>query len=81
MPVTTARATRDPRTGADVWKALTDPEQIRRYFLGGAEVRTDWKVATPSSSRANGTARRSRTRARSSRSNPSVSSRTRTSAR
>jgi uncharacterized protein YndB with AHSA1/START domain len=48
MPATTARATIEihaPR--ADVWKALTDPEQIRRYFLGGAEVRTDWKVGSP----------------------------------
>ena len=48
MSETTARATIDihaPR--ADVWRALTDPEQIRRYFLGGAEVRTDWKVGSP----------------------------------
>jgi len=48
MPETTARATIDihaPR--ADVWRALTEPEQIRRYFLGGAEVQTDWKVGSP----------------------------------
>jgi uncharacterized protein YndB with AHSA1/START domain len=48
MPETTARVTieiKAPR--AEVWKALTDPEQIRRYFLGGAEVRTDWRVGSP----------------------------------
>ncbi|MFE3445215.1 SRPBCC domain-containing protein [Nocardia sp. NPDC059180] len=28
-----------------VWAALTDPEQIRR-FMFGADVRTDWKVGS-----------------------------------
>src|SRR6478609_12159665 len=48
MPEITARATIDihaPR--ADVWRALTDPAQIKRYFMGNAEVRTDWKVGSP----------------------------------
>ena len=48
MTETTARADveiRAPR--ADVWRALTDPEQIKRYFMGNAEVDTDWKVGSP----------------------------------
>jgi uncharacterized protein YndB with AHSA1/START domain len=48
MPETTARATIDIHASrADVWRALTDPEQIRRYFMGNAEVQTDWKVGNP----------------------------------
>ena len=48
MPETTARATIDIRAPRDtVWRALTDPAQIKRYFMGNAEVRTDWKVGSP----------------------------------
>jgi uncharacterized protein YndB with AHSA1/START domain len=48
MPETTARATIDIRAPRDdVWRALTEPEQIREYFLGGATVETDWKVGSP----------------------------------
>ena len=45
MPETTARATVEihaPR--AQVWKALTDPDQIRTYFMGNADVQTTWRV-------------------------------------
>ena len=48
MPETTARATveiRAPR--ADVWRALTDPDRIREYFMGEADVQTDWEVGSP----------------------------------
>ncbi len=48
MPETTARATveiRAPR--ADVWRALTDPDRIREYFMGNAEVQTTWRVGDP----------------------------------
>src|SRR6478609_12009748 len=48
MPEITARATIDIRALRDtVWRALTDPAQIKRYFMGNAEVRTDWKVGSP----------------------------------
>ena len=30
---------------ASVWKALTDPEQIKRYFFG-TEAVSDWKVGS-----------------------------------
>jgi uncharacterized protein YndB with AHSA1/START domain len=30
----------------DVWRSLTDPEQIKEYYLG-AEVQTDWRVGSP----------------------------------
>ena len=47
MPDTTAEVSEliqsDPE---QVWKALTDPEKIRQYYLG-AEVETDWKVGSP----------------------------------
>ena len=47
MPETTAKATIDIRAPrAQVWRALTDPDEIRRYYLGGAEVRTDWQVGS-----------------------------------
>ncbi len=29
-----------------VWKALTDPEQIKKYFFG-TETKSDWKVGSP----------------------------------
>jgi uncharacterized protein YndB with AHSA1/START domain len=29
-----------------VWDALTDPEAIKKYFMG-ATVATDWKVGSP----------------------------------
>ena len=48
MAETTARATveiKAPR--ADVWRALTDPDEIRKYFMGNADVRTDWEVGSP----------------------------------
>jgi uncharacterized protein YndB with AHSA1/START domain len=48
MPEATARAAVTIRAPRDrVWTALTEPEQIRRYFLGGAEFDTDWKVGNP----------------------------------
>ena len=48
MPETTARATIDIRAPRDaVWRALTDPAQIKRYFMGNAEVQTDWEVGSP----------------------------------
>jgi uncharacterized protein YndB with AHSA1/START domain len=48
MPETTARAAVTIRAPRDtVWTALTEPEQIRRYYLGGAEIDTDWKVGSP----------------------------------
>lgn len=33
-------------TPAQVWAALTDPAQIKKYFLG-AEVETDWRPGSP----------------------------------
>lgn len=30
----------------EVWKAITDPEIVKKYFFG-AEVITDWKVGSP----------------------------------
>jgi len=45
---TTARATVEiqaPR--ADVWRSLTDPAEIKKYFMGDADVATDWKVGSP----------------------------------
>ena len=48
MPETTARATIDIKASPDaVWRALTDPEQIKRYFMGNAEVQTEWDVGSP----------------------------------
>ena len=48
MPETTARATIDIRASkGDVWRALTDPDRIREYYMGGATVETDWKVGSP----------------------------------
>src|SRR6476659_2640984 len=48
MPETTARATVEIRASrADVWRALTDPAEIKRYFMGDADVETDWKVGSP----------------------------------
>ena len=45
---TTARATVEIRASrADVWRALTDPAEIKRYFMGEADVDTDWKVGSP----------------------------------
>src|SRR3954469_2742805 len=45
---TTARVTVDiAASPAAVWRALTDPEQIRTYFMGDAEIRTTWKVGDP----------------------------------
>ena len=45
---TTARATVEIRASrADVWRALTDPNEIKRYFMGDADVHTDWKVGSP----------------------------------
>ena len=47
MPETTAQASvivnAPPKA---VWKALTDPELIRHYFMG-ATVSTDWKEGSP----------------------------------
>lgn len=31
---------------AEVWSALTDPEQIKQ-FMFGSQVRTDWRVGSP----------------------------------
>ena len=48
MPETTARATVEIRASrADVWRALTDPAEIKQYFMGDADVETDWKVGSP----------------------------------
>ena len=33
-------------TKATVWKALTDPEQIKKYLFG-TETVSDWKVGSP----------------------------------
>ena len=45
---TTARVTIDIKASRGaVWRALTDPVQIKRYFMGDAEVRTTWKVGDP----------------------------------
>src|SRR6187549_2852954 len=33
-------------TKSKVWKALTDPEIIKKYFFG-TETTTDWKVGSP----------------------------------
>src|SRR4029079_2484288 len=45
---TTARATVEIHASrADVWRALTDPAEIKRYFMGDADVETDWKVGSP----------------------------------
>ena len=35
-----------PRTPARVWAALTDPADIKQYFLG-TEVVTDWRIGHP----------------------------------
>jgi|tagenome__1003787_1003787.scaffolds.fasta_scaffold20356968_1 uncharacterized protein YndB with AHSA1/START domain len=48
MPETTARATVEIRASrADVWRALTDPAEIKQYFMGDADVETDWTVGSP----------------------------------
>jgi uncharacterized protein YndB with AHSA1/START domain len=31
---------------AEVWKALTDPEEVKKYFFG-TNVISDWKVGSP----------------------------------
>jgi uncharacterized protein YndB with AHSA1/START domain len=31
---------------SEVWRSLTDPEKIERYYLG-AKVQTDWQVGSP----------------------------------
>lgn len=33
-------------TPADVWRALTDPDMIAKYFFG-SRVQTDWKTGSP----------------------------------
>jgi uncharacterized protein YndB with AHSA1/START domain len=33
-------------TKSKVWNALTDPEQIKKYFFG-TETVSDWKVGSP----------------------------------
>jgi uncharacterized protein YndB with AHSA1/START domain len=33
-------------TVSDVWDALTNPEQIRKYFFG-TNTKTDWKAGSP----------------------------------
>jgi uncharacterized protein YndB with AHSA1/START domain len=48
MPETTARATIDIRASRDaVWRALTEPDRIKQYFMGNAEVQTAWQVGSP----------------------------------
>ncbi len=32
--------------GAEVWKAITDPEMIKQYFFG-TDVKTNWKEGSP----------------------------------
>lgn len=47
MNETTAEAAVDVDADRDrVWAALTDPEQVRAYWLG-ASVDTDWEVGSP----------------------------------
>ena len=47
MSETTARAaTVVNAPKKEVWKALTDPNALRQYFMG-ATVSTDWKVGSP----------------------------------
>jgi uncharacterized protein YndB with AHSA1/START domain len=31
---------------SEVWRSLTDPARLKRYYLG-AEVQTDWQVGSP----------------------------------
>ena len=43
----TARAsTRIDASADDVWKALTDPAEIRKYYFG-TDLKTDWKPGSP----------------------------------
>lgn len=44
-PTVTVSTTIDA-SASDVWHALTDPDLIRRYFLG-ADVSTDWEPGHP----------------------------------
>ena len=43
----TARAsTRIDASADDVWRALTDPAEIRKYYFG-TNLKTDWKPGSP----------------------------------
>ncbi len=47
MPEITAKATVVvDRPRQEVWKALTDPDLVKQYFMG-ATVKTDWQVGHP----------------------------------
>lgn len=46
MPITAQAETSIHAPAEVVWTALTEPEQIRKYFLG-ADVTTDWEVGHP----------------------------------
>ena len=47
MSTTTAAASvQIEATPDDVWHALTEPELVRRYFMG-ATISTDWEVGHP----------------------------------
>ena len=59
MPETTARASvAISASPGEVWRALTDPDEIKQYYMGNADVQTDWKVGSPVTFRGewNGTA-------------------------
>ena len=50
-----------------VWRALTDPEVIKKYMFG-SEVKTDWNPGSPITWKVSSRAARTRTKGRSSRS-------------
>ena len=44
--LTTTKSTTIEAPIEDVWKALTTPDQIKRWFFG-VDTETDWKVGSP----------------------------------
>lgn len=43
----TAEATAEIKApAARIWKALTDPKEVKQYFFG-TDLKTDWKVGSP----------------------------------
>jgi uncharacterized protein YndB with AHSA1/START domain len=44
--LTTSTSVTIRASGEDVWKALTTPELIKRWFFG-VDTETDWKVGSP----------------------------------
>ena len=45
-PVTASASIVVDRPRQDVWRALTDPDLVSKYFMG-ATVKTDWEVGHP----------------------------------